>query len=258
VRRDESVPGLSETTGSVLPPTTTGAYNDRIDWSASWNAWDGPPLDEPNAWQVSIRSTDTVPGTTRVTPRRLQAFEVAPDFAYRWSRKDIVSGLELASGTFAADADGLLTTPPVTLDDSGTRVRLEKSFTSSTSSISLSSGGSQVLDLACGADLAGKLYLVLGSISGTTPTLAMDGIGVPLTADAYFDLTLAAPNSGLLSPSLSSLQGDGRATCVLSLPPGINPNLAGMVVHHAFLVLDLPGTGVGLFVSNPVSVTLSP
>jgi hypothetical protein len=166
--------------------------------------------------------------------------------------------MEVASGTFVADADGLLTTPSIQLDSVGVRVRIEKSLTSQATEISLASGGTQVLDLACGGDMAGKLYLVLGSITGTTPSLSMDGIGIPLAVDPYFDLTLAAPNSVLLSPSLSSLQADGRATCVLALPPGINPALAGTVVHHAFVVLDLPGTGLGLFVSNPVSVTLTP
>ena len=258
VVRDESVPGLSETTGPPLPPTAIGTFNEAVDWSASWKDWDGPPLDDVDSWQISLRSTEGVPLSTRVTPRRLQNFEVLPGFAYRWANVDVLTDLEVASGTFAADADGLLTTPSVTVSTDGNRILVEKSLTAVETEISLTTGGTQVLRMACGADMAGKLAWVLGSVSGTSPGIPVGGIEIPLVEDGYFDLTLAHPNSALLAPSLASLAGDGRSTCTLTLPTGMNPSLAGTTVHHAFVVLDLPGDGSALFTSNPVAVDLIP
>ena len=254
----ESVPGLSETTGPPLPPTAVGTYNDGIDWSASWNDWDGAPLDEPDRWQISLRTFDSTPLSTRVTPRRLQAFEVEPGVAYRWSHTDVLTGTELESGTLVADADGLLTTPSVVVTEDGNRIRFEQSLSAATGTISVATGGSQELELACGADLAGELFWVLGSLAGTSPGPVLDGVTVPLVQDAYFDLTLASPNSPLLAPSLAALDGDGRATCTFSLPADSSAALAGATVHHAFVALDLPGTGVVLVASNPVSVDLEP
>jgi outer membrane protein assembly factor BamB len=83
---------------------------------------------------------------------------------------------------------------------------------------------------------AGQVYLVLGSLSGTSPGLPLPGgLTLPLVADALTTLWLASPNLppfsnglGLLSPS-----GDARAT--LTLPSGLSPTLAGLTAHHAFV-----------------------
>jgi outer membrane protein assembly factor BamB len=83
---------------------------------------------------------------------------------------------------------------------------------------------------------AGQAYLVLGSLSGTSPGLPLPGgLTLPLVADALTTLWLASPNLppfsnglGLLSPS-----GDARAT--LTLPSGLSPTLAGLTAHHAFV-----------------------
>ena len=258
VVRNESVPGLSETTGPPLPPTGIGTFNGPIDWSASWQDFDGPPIDELGAWQITLRNAGGSPLSTRVTPRRLQTFEVVPGLAYRWSTSEVTTGSEVESGTLVADADGLLTTPSIDISVDGTRLRLEKSLTTQQTEISLTTGGSQTLDMACGADMAGRLAWVLGSVTGTSPGIGIGDLLVPLVQDGYFDLTLSNPNSPVLLGSLASLGGDGRSTSTLSLPSGINPSLAGTTVHHAFVVLDVPGTGEALFTSNPVAVSLVP
>ncbi len=255
----ESLPGFSETSdASPLPPTAATTFNDAIDWSTSWDNWDGAPLDEADAWQTSLRTNDASTLSTRVTPRRIQAFEIESDFAYRWSNTDVTSGLELDSGTFTADADGLLTTAPVIVTPDGSRVRIEKSLRVDVDSISISTGGTQHLEIALGAEMAGKLVWMLGSVTGTSPGIPVDGKLLPLNFDAYTQAILSLPSTAVLNSSISFVAGDGRATSSFSLPVGVKPKLAGTVLYHAFAVLDLPGTGALLHVSNPTQVLLAP
>ena len=123
-------------------------------------------------------------------------------------------------------------------------------------SVSLASGGSQTLQLA--APYVGELYLILGSAAGTSPGTgaAPSLLTLPVNLDTYFSYLLANPNT-VLAPSLGTLDASGLASAVLTVPPGLNPGLAGTTLDHAFVVLD-PVTVTSVFVSNPVGVTLAP
>ena len=256
---NESVPGLSETSdASPLPPTAVTKFNDEIEWSASWNDWDGPPIDQADLWQISLRTNDATTLTTRVTPRRLQNFEVIPGAAYRWGAEDIDTGLEISSGTIRADADGLLTSAALQVTPIGTRVTFEKSLVADVATLSVSAGGVQSYDLALGSDLAGKLTWMLGSLTGTSPGIPVDGMVLPLAFDAYTQSLLSAPGSALLAPAIQPLAGDGRAISALTLPAGLSSSLIGQQFHHAFAVLDMPGSQAVIEVSHPVTVELVP
>ena len=125
--------------------------------------------------------------------------------------------------------------------------------------ISLSAGGTQNFEAFGGVENTGDIYFLLGSVSGTAPGLPLPPVGVlPLNFDAYTNLTLTAPNTPPLSGSFGTLNGDGKFNAALSLPAGSNPNLAGVVANHAYVVLDL-STGVPAIVkiSNAVGVTLT-
>jgi len=127
VRLHESVPGLADLTGDPpLPPRddADSGYNQVVEWSASWRGWDGPPLDTPRAWQMSLRTTD---GSTRkvdVTPRRLQRFSVVPRARLAWENRRVADGKLVASGVVIADAAGLATVRQFEVTPGGNRLRL--------------------------------------------------------------------------------------------------------------------------------------
>ncbi len=120
--------------------------------------------------------------------------------------------------------------------------------------VPLSSGGTQALALDAGAINAGRIYLVLGSMSGTLPGITANGITLPLNADPYLNYTLVAPNVGPLFTSFGMLDGQGQAASAFTLPAGVSPLLAGMTLHHAYVLV----TPTLDFASNSVSVTLIP
>jgi hypothetical protein len=120
-------------------------------------------------------------------------------------------------------------------------------------SLSVSSGGSQILELQIGNARAGSPYLVLGTASGTTPGFALGSLAVPLNFDAYTEFALLVPNSALLSRSSGALDAVGRGQAQLSLPRGI-PGLVGLQLHHAALY----ATGGELFCTNAAPLVLLP
>jgi len=255
-RRAETVPGLSSASGAISPPQAPTSFNEAITWSASWNNWDGAPLDTATEWRLSLQTTDGMPATIDLCPRRLQAFQVLPDVPYVWLNENIATADTVASGVVFADADGLVTLPDFAVSPTGNRAIARPALRADTGTVSLTTGGAQQLDLFAGPAFAGKLYFVLGSATGTSPGLTLGSVNIPLVFDPYFGITLNAPNSPLLSPSLAVLGPKGEANCHFTLPPGISSSLAGLTLHHAFVVIDIPGDQSVTFASNAVSVIL--
>lgn len=114
------------------------------------------------------------------------------------------------------------------------------------------SGGSTInLDLDAGPANAGKLHLLLGSGTGTSPGIPLDpGVVLPLNFDAYLNITLANANTPVFTSTFGLLDVNGQAACSVNIPSGQNPNLVGQSFDHAFAVID-PGVGFP-FGSNPV------
>ena len=123
--------------------------------------------------------------------------------------------------------------------------------------ISVGAGGTQTLDLDAGTSRPGRTYILLGSITGTDPgTQILPGLVLPLNtvADPWFELTVNEPNKAPYSNnSFAMLDGLGESVVTVTIPPGTNPNLAGMTVHHAYVLL----TEID-FVSNAVALTFVP
>lgn len=140
----------------------------------------------------------------------------------------------------------------------GGRVRLHSGVSqplwSAHSQLSLGAGEPQTLVLDAGAERAGDLYLVLGSLSGTAPGLPTPAGILPLVADSYLQATLALPNTVVLKGSLGLLDSAGRARAFFE-PPNLGA-LHGKLVHHAYVALD-PG-GALSFLSNAVPTKLVP
>jgi pimeloyl-ACP methyl ester carboxylesterase len=257
--RNETLPGFSQGSGNLsIPPTQVGSYNRHIDWSASWQPWDGAPIDQPGVWQVSLRPKNLVVQFIDVTPRRCQQFEQLPNVAYRYTVERISDGSLLDSDLLWTDPDGLLTVPAVEVAGTGVRVRIERLLAGDLDNLSLSSGGVQRLALRTSAAFAGKLYWTLGSASGTAPGLLIDGILLQLVYDAWTDYTLTVPNGQILVNSLGALDARGEADIDLTLPPGLSPALAGVTLHHACVVIDIPGSESLSLATEPVAVTLVP
>ena len=113
-------------------------------------------------------------------------------------------------------------------------------------------GGFQGFELAAGLAHAGRPYLILGTVSGTAPGIAVGSLTVPLNPDAYTDLTLQDPAAPIYTGFAGLLDAFGNAAAQVTLPPGSPPALVGLTFHHAF-VLFLPQLD---FASNPVSWTI--
>lgn len=134
VIRDETIPGFSRLSGNLTAkPTDVTSYNQTLLWSASWNPWDGAPVDNPDEWQMSFCAVD--PGktecsgksiTTDITPRRLQRFQITPGQTYTWQIVAIRGSRTIASGEITPDENGLLTVKEVTVIPGGIRLRILK------------------------------------------------------------------------------------------------------------------------------------
>lgn len=130
------------------------------------------------------------------------------------------------------------------------------SLTSPTKTISLTTGGSQVLNVHAGHPRASQSFWILGSASGTSPSFDLAGVRVPLALDAYTMLTATTPFFVFIgNPGVLDQYGDGTSTFVL--PPGLSPSLAGWTIHHSAITYD-PIGGVPTFATMPLGVTLVP
>jgi hypothetical protein len=116
-------------------------------------------------------------------------------------------------------------------------------------------GGTQDLVLRAPASSAGDLYWLLGSLSGTLPVTELYGVTLPLTHDAYLDLSVNQPGSMPLKPALGFLDADGRALAQVELGGLIYAPLKGLRAHHVFVAVDLATLTIS-HVSNPAPLQL--
>jgi len=126
--------------------------------------------------------------------------------------------------------------------------------------LSLANGGTLSFTLSAGPAYADELYWVFGSTAGTAPGIDLDGgNNLPLNFDGpsgYFLLSVNQPNVPPFGNTFGSLDGSGTGTASFTLPPASDPSLAGLVLDHAYAVVD--GALSDLFTSNPMSLTLKP
>lgn len=123
--------------------------------------------------------------------------------------------------------------------------------------LSASAGGTQTLELRAGTARAGDLYLLAGSLSGTSPGLTFDGLNLPLNPDAYFLFSLQVAGQPPYANSVGFLDATGAATASFTLPPSSAASLAGLQLHHAYGTLD-PATGLVSLTSNAVPLDFLP
>ena len=162
-------------------------------------------------------------------------------------------GAALYAGGLFTTAGGLVTTHTAKW---GCPALGSTGLSSDTTSISLSTGGQQLLALDGGANQAGWFYFVLGSVTGTTPGIDFGSFNLPLNFDVYFNLTLTKPGLGAFGNFRGVLDGTGQAQSSLTLPTLMDPALIGVTINHAYLGASV--FGAAEFASNAVGVTLVP
>jgi hypothetical protein len=125
-------------------------------------------------------------------------------------------------------------------------VRVQSIRTMSSLPLSASAHDSVSFAISAGPANAGRHYVMLGSLTGTSPGLALPGgLTLPLTEDRYLQYTQHVPNSPILSNSTGVLDASGHATVTF------HPiqRFEGHTVWHAFYLV-----GPTDFVSEAVSV----
>jgi pimeloyl-ACP methyl ester carboxylesterase len=257
-RRDETVPGFCNSTENpALPPVAAGKYNADLEWSASWNPIDALPLDSADEWAMTLRST-SIDQFVDIQPRRTAEFDPTPGTAVRWENVRVSDQTVVDSGTLKVDALGHVVVPQFEVTTGSNRLRIQRSLAADVDTLSLSAGGQVAFDLRLGADMAGLTYYLVGSSSGTSPGIQLNPFfKLNLNFDVYMLDTIVQPNT-FLANSLSTLDGDGRSTATLTVPAAFDPALAGLEIHHAFVLYDLPTSTDVVAVSNSIGFTLVP
>lgn len=121
----EGVPAFtSDTVASSWPPDGEIDIGTGIAWSASWDPWDGAPLDSADSWSMSFRAVDGRRHEVDITPRRLQHFHVEPDATYAYEIRALPDGRVVRTGSVTADVDGLLAVESVLIEASGVRLTI--------------------------------------------------------------------------------------------------------------------------------------
>ena len=113
----------------------------------------------------------------------------------------------------------------------------------------------QFLVLDFGADAAGKSYLFAGTLSGTSPGLALGGLTIPLNPDAYTTLSLNAASAPPVVDGAGTLDFEGTGAAILQIATAQPAPLVGLTLHHAAVVLGSSGVEA---VSNALPLTLLP
>jgi uncharacterized Ntn-hydrolase superfamily protein len=125
----------------------------------------------------------------------------------------------------------------------------------SRSEISWTTGGRIEFGIQPRAPNSGnKLWVLLGSMSGTSPGLIIPpGYRLPLNADLFFQATTLAAFYGIEPGLLGRTLPSGVATTSLMLPPGLYAIPVGTTLSFAYVTLD-PIT----LTSNAVNVRIVP
>ena len=120
--------------------------------------------------------------------------------------------------------------------------------------VSTAAGGSVLMSLDAGPANAGRTYILVGSLSGTSPGNLLPGglVTLPLNMDVFTDLILASLNTVVFTNFWSTLDGAGKATAQLNVPP-IPATWVGTNMYFAY-TLKSPFD----FTSNPVAIEFTP
>ena len=122
-------------------------------------------------------------------------------------------------------------------------------FAADSETLDAALGGTIGLHLDLGSAKASRPYLVLGSLSGTTPGTNVFGLQIPLNFDALTTLGLDAVNSSVFANFYANLDASGLGDASFTLPAGVAVPLKGTNVWFASILVDAFD-----FASRPVKI----
>jgi hypothetical protein len=101
--------------------------------------------------------------------------------------------------------------------------------------LSSKDGGRIEFSLDIGAANAGRIYALLGTMSGTTPGTPLTGgmAVLPINWDLYSDIVWANMNTPFFTDFLGHLDVHGRARAAVNFST-LQPGLVGSTMHYAF------------------------
>jgi len=233
------------------------------DWMAKLKGWAVPGQNRPIATFTGASTGLTTaldPAGTRDADEPAANLQVRFDwendgtFDTPWSPNAKLDWLARRPGAWRTalqvkDSQGLLgqTTRRLTAGDP---------LAGSPASLSLNAPQMVTLTLGAGRAAAGHAYLVLGTLSGTSPgTTLAPGLVLPLRWDGLTDGLLSAINTSLFTNAFASLDAAGSGAATLNLPPGLG-FLQGKTIH--FAGIGATPAGQIAFVTNAVPLALLP
>jgi hypothetical protein len=127
-------------------------------------------------------------------------------------------------------------------------------LTADTQEVPASTGGQIGFSLDAGPGNANRSYLVVGSLSGTTPGLTLPGglVTLPVNWDGFSDLEMALLNTPAFTGFLGTLNAQGLADARLNVP-ALPSGAVGVIFHFAYCC-NVPFD----FASNSVNFEIVP
>ncbi len=98
-------------------------------------------------------------------------------------------------------------------------------------------GGTVDFDLAAGSMNAGRRYVMVGTMSGTSPGTTIGGLNIPINADAFTSITRSAAYSSFFLGFQGNLDLLGNATARMITGP-IPSSFVGRTMHFAYVLLS--------------------
>ncbi|HET6203294.1 MAG TPA: FG-GAP-like repeat-containing protein [Planctomycetota bacterium] len=121
----------------------------------------------------------------------------------------------------------------------------------SPATVSAAAGGTITLQLDACSNLAGRIYAIGLSGTGTQPGIPLFGLTVPLVFDIFTLIGSLNLNSAYLRNTLGTLDAQGRASAQIIAPPGVFQ--PGMQLYFAAVILpglsSLPAASVNATVT---------
>lgn len=141
------------------------------------------------------------------------------------------------------------------------RFRHETLRATGATSLSLASGGSAPLALDVGAESGNRPYLVLASLSGSSPGLDLPAAGgllhLSLNLDAFTFLAMPLANSPYFVAFQGVTTGKGKATPTFVVPPNTpDPGIVGLDVTFAAIVAG--PSGAIAYTTDAVAIQFAP
>ncbi|MHC4378863.1 MAG: hypothetical protein ACYS26_19850, partial [Planctomycetota bacterium] len=102
------------------------------------------------------------------------------------------------------------------------------------------------------------IYWLMGGRELSDQGPVVDGIQLPfLATDPYFLATLLQANQGVFAGTLGLLDASSNASASLTVRSSLDPALAGVTLHHAWLRISSNAIPQALAVSHTVPLELN-